>query len=149
NHQEIYEEYLTDVELKSETDTEVIVQLMEKLAEKTRNTAEACRDTVRLLNGSYAIALIDNQDRENVYVAKNKSPLLIGLGDEFNVVTSDTMATLKWTDKYLEIHDGEIVMVGRHFTEVQKLNGTVVDRTPFRTQIDAVDTEKGTYPHFK
>lgn len=148
NHQEICEEYLTDVELKSETDTEVIVQLMEKLAEKTRNTAEAFRDTVRLLNGSYAIALIDNQDRENVYVAKNKSPLLIGLGDDFNVVTSDTMATLKWTDKYLEIHDGEIVMVGRHFTEVQKLNGTVVDRTPFRTQIDAVDTEKGTYPHF-
>ncbi|GAB3796060.1 glutamine--fructose-6-phosphate transaminase (isomerizing) [Virgibacillus kimchii] len=148
NYQELCEEHLHDVDLKSDTDTEVIVQLMEKMAESTQNTAAAFRDTIRLLKGSFAIALIDHQDHENVYVAKNKSPLLVGLGEGFNVVTSDAMATLKWTDEYLEIHDGEIVVVSRHFVEVQKLTGTVVDRKPFTAQIDAADTEKGTYSHF-
>jgi glucosamine--fructose-6-phosphate aminotransferase (isomerizing) len=148
NYQELCEEHLSDVTLKSETDTEVIVQLMEKIAEKTLNTAEAFRETICLLKGSFAIALIDHQDRENVYVAKYKSPLLIGRGEGFHVITSDTMATLKWTDQYLEVHDGEIVTVGRHFAEVQKLNGTMVERNPFTVQIDAADTEKGTYSHF-
>ncbi|MFA1821105.1 glutamine--fructose-6-phosphate transaminase (isomerizing) [Virgibacillus oceani] len=148
NYQELREEYLHDVELKSETDTEVIVQLMENLVEKTQDTAEAFRQTMRLLKGSYAIALIDREDRDHLYVAKNKSPLLVGLGDGFNVVASDAMATLKVTDQYLEIYDEEIVKVNRHFVEVQKLNGVVVDRKPFTAQIDAADTEKGIYPHF-
>src|SRR5699024_2826747 len=57
NYQELRQEYLSGVDMKSETDTEVIVQLMEKLAEKTQDTAEAFRQTMRLLKGSYAIAL--------------------------------------------------------------------------------------------
>jgi glucosamine--fructose-6-phosphate aminotransferase (isomerizing) len=148
NYQELCREYLYDVNLKSKTDTEVIVQLMEKLAEKTQDTVEAFRQTMRLLQGSYAIALIDREDRDNIYAAKNKSPLLVGLGEGFNVVTSDAMATLKVTDQYLEIYDGEIVTVSRNFVEVQQLNGTLVDRKPFTAQIDWADTEKGTYPHF-
>jgi glucosamine--fructose-6-phosphate aminotransferase (isomerizing) len=148
NYQELRDEYLQDVRLKSETDTEVIVQLMEKFAEKTQDTAAAFRQTLRLLKGSYAIALIDREDCDNVYVAKNKSPLLVGLGDGFNVVTSDAMATLKVTDQYLEIYDEEIVMVNRHFVEVQKMDGAVVGRKPFTAPLDAADTEKGTYPHF-
>ncbi|TFJ92378.1 glutamine--fructose-6-phosphate transaminase (isomerizing) [Lentibacillus salicampi] len=148
NYQELKEDYLDGVAFGSETDTEVIVQLVETNYERYQDTAEAFRQTISLLRGSYAIGLIDREDHETIYVAKNKSPLLVGLGDGFNVVTSDAMATLKETDQYLEIFDQEIVLVSRHFVEVQKLSGTVVNRQPFTAQIDVSDTEKGTYPHF-
>ncbi|WP_174615466.1 glutamine--fructose-6-phosphate transaminase (isomerizing) [Virgibacillus ihumii] len=148
NYQDLKSDYLSEAVFASETDTEVIVQLVEKNFEKYQNTAEAFRKTISLLKGSYAIGLIDNEDSETIYVAKNKSPLLIGLGDGFNVIASDAMATLKETDQYLEIFDQEIVLVSRNFVEVQKLDGKVVDRKPFTAQIDVSDTEKGTYPHF-
>ncbi|WP_164670746.1 glutamine--fructose-6-phosphate transaminase (isomerizing) [Virgibacillus doumboii] len=148
NYQDLKSDYLSGVSFVSETDTEVIVQLVEKNFEKYQDTAEAFRQTIGLLKGSYAIGLIDKEDQDTIYVAKNKSPLLVGLGDGFNVIASDAMATLKETDQYLEIYDQEIVLVSRNFVEVQKLNGTVVNRKPFTAQIDVSDTEKGTYPHF-
>ncbi|WP_284141592.1 glutamine--fructose-6-phosphate transaminase (isomerizing) [Virgibacillus sp. LDC-1] len=148
NYQDLKRDYLSGVSFASETDTEIIVQLVEKLYEKNQDTAEVFRQTISLLKGSYAIAMIDANDQDTLYVAKNKSPLLVGLGDGFNVVASDAMATLKETDQYLEIFDGEIVFVQRSFVEVQKLDGTVVDRKPFTAQIDAADIEKGTYDHF-
>ncbi len=65
---------------------------------------------MEMLEGSYAIAMIDNEDPETLYVSKNKSPLLVGLGEGFNVVASDAMATLKETNQYLEIHDKESLL---------------------------------------
>ncbi|MFB1052097.1 glutamine--fructose-6-phosphate transaminase (isomerizing) [Paraliobacillus sp. JSM ZJ581] len=148
NYYELRDDYLSDVNLISETDTEVIVQLMEVLYNQYQNVAEAFRQTVSLLKGSYAIALIDAEDQDTIYVAKNKSPLLIGLGEGFNVIASDAMATLKETDRYLEIHDKEIVLVNRNYVEIQKLDGIAVEREPYIAEIDAADIEKGTYAHF-
>ncbi|WP_100013032.1 glutamine--fructose-6-phosphate transaminase (isomerizing) [Lentibacillus sediminis] len=148
NYLELKEEYLHDVEFHSETDTEVIVQLIEKLHADYGDTAQAFREAMRLLKGSYAIGLLDNEDQDTLYVSKNKSPLLVGLGEDFNVVASDAMATLKVTDQYLEIHDREMVIVKRNSVELQKLDGTMVTREPYRAEIDPNDMEKGTYPHF-
>ncbi|WP_079707970.1 glutamine--fructose-6-phosphate transaminase (isomerizing) [Paraliobacillus ryukyuensis] len=148
NYYELRDEYLQGIHLASETDTEVVVQLMEVMYNKTQDVAEAFRQTVALLKGSYALALIDQQDQETIYVAKNKSPLLVGLGEGFNLVASDAMATLKETDRYLEIHDKEIVIVNRDYVEIQKLDGVAVEREPYIAEIDATDIEKGTYAHF-
>ncbi|WP_200411692.1 glutamine--fructose-6-phosphate transaminase (isomerizing) [Virgibacillus salexigens] len=148
NYQAIKDAYLSDVDFASETDTEIVVQLIEKLFAELGDTPAAFRKAMGLLKGSYAIGMIDNKDKETFYVAKNKSPLLVGLGDGFNVVASDAMATLKVTDQYLEIHDQEIVLVHRDQVEIQDLNGTVLEREPYTAQIDASDIEKGTYPHF-
>ncbi|WP_096270722.1 glutamine--fructose-6-phosphate transaminase (isomerizing) [Paucisalibacillus globulus] len=148
NYQDLKRDYLQGVEFHSETDTEVIVHLIEELHRETNDTLESFRQAMELLNGSYAIAMIDNQDAETLYVAKNKSPLLVGLGDEFNVVASDAMATLKETNQYLEIHDKEIVIVKRNSVRILSLDGTVMERAPYTAQIDASDIEKGTYPHF-
>lgn len=148
NYLDLKREYLQDVTFKSETDTEVIVQLIEKFYETTQSTLESFRQAMELLKGSYAIAMIDNEDRDTLYVSKNKSPLLVGLGEGFNVVASDAMATLKVTDQYLEIHDKEIVIVKRESVSIQQLDGTVLERTPYTALIDASDIEKGTYPHF-
>ncbi|MEJ7440445.1 glutamine--fructose-6-phosphate aminotransferase, partial [Staphylococcus hominis] len=68
---------------------------------------------VSLLHGSYALGLLDEKDKDTMFVAKNKSPLLIGVGDGFNVIASDALAMLQATNEYKEIHDHEIVIVKR------------------------------------
>ncbi|MBR7553907.1 glutamine--fructose-6-phosphate transaminase (isomerizing) [Allobacillus sp. GCM10007491] len=148
NYQELKNDYLADIDLVSETDTEVIVQLIEQLADETGSTIEAFRKTIALLDGSYAIALLDKEDKETIYVAKNKSPLLVGLGEGFNVVSSDSMAMLQVTDQFVELMDEELVIVQEDQVTIQKLDGTNVNREPFEVDMDLDDIEKGTYPHF-
>lgn len=149
NYRQLREAYLQDIPLKSETDTEVVVQLVEKLYKEQNSVIEAFQQTINLLKGSYAIALIDEQDPEKIYVAKNKSPLLVGLGDnDFNVISSDAMAMLQVTDQFVEIMDEEIVIVERKNITIQKLDGSKVERDSFIAELDASDIEKGTYPHF-
>lgn len=148
NYQELKNDYLADIDFVSETDTEVIVQLIEQLANETGSTIEAFRKTIALLEGSYAIALLDKKDKETIYVAKNKSPLLVGLGEGFNVVSSDSMAMLQVTDQFVELMDEELVIVQEDQVTIQKLDGTNVNREPFEVDMDLDDIEKGTYPHF-
>lgn len=102
NYVQLTREYLHDVTLKSDTDTEVVVQVIEQFVNNGLDTEEAFRQTLMLLKGSYAIALFDHENKETIYVAKNKSPLLVGLGDNFNVVASDAMAMLQVTNEYVE-----------------------------------------------
>ncbi|MET2871779.1 MULTISPECIES: glutamine--fructose-6-phosphate transaminase (isomerizing) [Exiguobacterium] len=138
-----------DVPFLSETDTEVIVQLMEKHFVELGDVEAAFRKTLSDLHGSYAIAMIDSEDKERLYIGKNKSPLLVGIGDgTFNVVASDAMAMLQVTDQYLELHDGEIVILTRESATIKTLDGEVLERAPYTAEIDASDIEKGTYAHY-
>ncbi|WP_214883423.1 MULTISPECIES: glutamine--fructose-6-phosphate transaminase (isomerizing) [unclassified Exiguobacterium] len=138
-----------DVPFLSETDTEVIVLLMEKHFVELGDVEAAFRKTLADLHGSYAIAMIDSEDKERLYIGKNKSPLLVGLGDgTFNVVASDAMAMLQVTDQYLELHDGEIVILTRESATIKTLDGDVLERKPYTAEIDASDIEKGTYAHY-
>lgn len=140
--------YLADLEMASETDTEVIVQLIERFSKDGLSTIDALRKTLHLIHGSYALALLDNEDEDTIYVAKNKSPLLVGVGEGFNVVASDAMAMLQVTEQYVELHDQEIVIVSKDSVEIQTLEGTKVERAPYKAELDMSDIEKGTYPHY-
>lgn len=140
--------YLSDVQMASETDTEVIVQLIERFSKDGLSTIDALRKTLHLIHGSYALALLDNEDEDTIYVAKNKSPLLVGVGEGFNVVASDAMAMLQVTEQYIELHDQEIVIVRKDSVEIQTLEGTKVERAPYKAELDMSDIEKGTYPHY-
>jgi glutamine---fructose-6-phosphate transaminase (isomerizing) len=148
NYDLLKREYLSGVSFVSETDTEVIVQLVERFVSEGLKILEAFRKTLTLLQGSYALALLDAQDSETIYVAKNKSPLLVGIGNGFNVVASDAMAMLQVTDQYLELMDKEIVIVKENEVIIQNLNGEIIKRKPYTAELDASDIEKGTYPHY-
>jgi glutamine---fructose-6-phosphate transaminase (isomerizing) len=148
NYDLLKREYLADVKFTSETDTEVIVQMIELFVKEGLVVLEAFRKTLTLLHGSYALALLDAQDNETIYVAKNKSPLLVGLGDDFNVVASDAMAMLQVTNQYLELVDKEIVLVSKDEVIIQNLNGEIISRKPYTAELDASDIEKGTYPYY-
>ncbi|MBJ8127720.1 glutamine--fructose-6-phosphate transaminase (isomerizing) [Bacillus cereus] len=148
NYELVKKEYLQDVTFVSETDTEIIVQLMEQQVSTGLSVEEAFRKTLSLLHGSYAIGLLDAENPNMIYVAKNKSPLLVGVGDNFNVVASDAMAMLQVTDQFIELMDKEIVIVTKESITIKNLQGETIERAPFTAELDASDIEKGTYPHF-
>ncbi|MBO0992590.1 glutamine--fructose-6-phosphate transaminase (isomerizing) [Bacillus sp. SD088] len=148
NDTELQENYLSGGTFKSDTDTEVIVQLVDKFSAEGLTTIEAFRKTLSLLKGSYAIAMLDQETPDTVFVAKNKSPLLLGVGEGFHVVASDAMAMLHVTDSFIELMDQEIVMVKEDQRIIQTFDGTTVTRQPYQAAFDANDIEKGTYPHY-
>lgn len=148
NYEELRAEYLSDVNFLSETDTEIVVQLIEHFANEGLDTETAFTKVVSMVEGSYALGLLDDQDNDTIYVAKNKSPLLIGVGDDFNVIASDALAMLPVTNQYKEIHDHEIVIVKRESVVIKDQYGNVQDRETYTAEIDAADAEKGVYDHY-
>ena len=149
NYQDLKGKYLSDTVLKSQTDTEVIVALIEKFVLEDRMQAkEAFKKTISLIQGSYAFALMDIENPQVLYAAKNKSPLLIGIGNNFNVIASDAMATIEVTNEYLEIEDGEIITLTQDSVVLEKLDGSVVTRNSYQAEIDHNDLDKGPYPYY-
>ncbi|MDK6728191.1 MULTISPECIES: glutamine--fructose-6-phosphate transaminase (isomerizing) [Aerococcus] len=149
NYQALKNDYLADVDFYSDTDTEVVVELLAKFSrEENLDALSALRKTVGLLEGSYALGLIDTEDPDHLYAAKNKSPLLIGKGQGFNTIASDAMASIAYTDQYIEIHDGELVTLSKDQVEIENLAGEVVSREPYTASLDADDLEKGTYDYY-
>lgn len=148
NYDELKQKYLVDDLFYGETDTEIAVHLVEFFANQGLSTKEALRKALKEIHGSYAFGLIDKNDRETIYVGKNKSPLLIGLGEGFNVVCSDAMAMLEQTNQFVEINDGEMVIVTKDHVEIEDAAGNEIQRAPYEAKIDLSDMEKGTYPYY-
>ncbi|HEO8040318.1 glutamine--fructose-6-phosphate transaminase (isomerizing) [Streptococcus agalactiae] len=146
NYLQIKETYLTKHNLKGETDTEIAIHLVEHFVEEDNlSVLEAFKKALHIIEGSYAFALIDSQDADTIYVAKNKSPLLIGLGNGYNMVCSDAMAMIRETSEYMEIHDKELVIVKKDSVEVQDYDGNVIERGSYTAELDLSDIGKGTY----
>ena len=149
NYLEIKEEYLAGHHFKGQTDTEIAAHLIGKFAEEEGlSTLEAFKKALHIIRGAYAFALMDAEDPSTIYVAKNKSPLLIGLGDGYNMVCSDAMAMIRETNQYMEIHDQELVIVKADSVEVQDYDGNVKERDSYTAELDLSDIGKGTYPYY-
>ncbi|KRK37514.1 glutamine--fructose-6-phosphate transaminase (isomerizing) [Levilactobacillus parabrevis] len=150
NFQELKAKYLSDVPFKSQTDTEVVVQLIDKFAVEDNLDAKAAfLKTLSLLKGSsYAFLMMDREQPDTLFVAKNKSPLLIGVGDGFNVVCSDALAMLTETHDFLELMDGEVVTITPGKVAIQDAEGNPVERKPFHVDMNADAADKGTYPFY-
>ena len=149
NYLEIKEEYLAGHHFKGQTDTEIAAHLIGKFAEEEGlSTLEAFKKALHIIRGAYAFALMDAEDPSTIYVAKNKSPLLIGLGDGYNMVCSDAIAMIRETNQYMEIHDKELVIVKADSVEVQDYDGHRRERASYTAELDLSDIGKGTYPYY-
>lgn len=149
NYEDIKTNYLNGATLVGETDTEIAVQLVDTLATSEGLSAkEAFKKALTLIKGSYAFGLMEKSNPDVIYVAKNKSPLLIGVGDGFNVVCSDAMAMISETKEFVEIVDGELVIVEADKITIEDETGKIVDRESYQAKIDVADMDKGTYEHY-
>jgi glucosamine--fructose-6-phosphate aminotransferase (isomerizing) len=148
NYLEMKNDFLEGHSFKGQTDTEIAVHLIGQFVEEGLSTLEAFKKALKIIQGSYAFALIDATDADTIYVAKNKSPLLIGLGDGYNMVCSDAMAMIRETSEYMEIHDKELVIVKKDSVEVMDYDGNGIERGSYTAELDLSDIGKGTYPYY-
>lgn len=148
NYLQIKENYLAGHNLKGETDTEIAVHLIGQFVTDGLSVLEAFKKALHIIEGSYAFALIDSQNPDTIYVAKNKSPLLIGLGEGYNMVCSDAMAMIRETNQFMEIHDKELVVLTKDTAQVSDYDGNPVERQAYTAELDLSDIGKGTYPYY-
>lgn len=149
NYLQMKEEYLVGHEFKGQTDTEIAVHLIGKFVEEDGlSVLEAFKNALSIIEGSYAFALIDTEDADTIYVAKNKSPLLIGLGEGYNMVCSDAMAMIRETSQFMEIHDKELVILTKDSVTVLDYDGNQLERDSYTAELDLSDIGKGTYPFY-
>ena len=151
NYADLKKEYLSDVKFVSQTDTEVIVQLVDKfVVESGMSTKAALRKVLLVISpaSSYAFLLIDKEQPDTLFVAKNKSPLLVGIADGYNMVGSDAMSMIKETNTFMEIGDHELVIVKPDHVTVKDFDGNEIDRPTFKVDMDANAADKGAYPYY-
>ncbi|GFH40026.1 glutamine--fructose-6-phosphate transaminase (isomerizing) [Lactococcus insecticola] len=149
NYLEIKNDYLANDSFNGETDTEIAVHLIAALVKNEGLSAfDAFQKALTIIKGSYAFALMDRTEPDVIYVAKNKSPLLIGLGDGYNMVCSDAMAMIRETSEFMEIHDKELVVLTKDLVEIHDAAGQSVSRDSYTAELDLSDIGKGTYPFY-
>ena len=146
---------------KSETDTEVVVHLIEEKL-KALNVSgaaargamlepvffEAVRRAIAELNGSFAMAVLWAKCPNMLLAARQHSPLVIGLGDGENFIASDVSAFLKYTRKAVFLNDGEIAAVKAGAVSYFNFQGKKTEHSPVTIQWDSTMAEKGGYKHF-
>ena len=150
NFRQLKQKYLADTKFVSETDTEVIVQLIARFVSEGMETKEAFTHVLSLIDktSSYAFLLMDKTQTNTLFVAKKKSPLLIGVGDGFNVVCSDAMVMLSETHDFVELTDGDVVTVTPKEVRIEDKDGVQVQRHQFHVDDNATASEKGAYDFF-
>jgi glucosamine--fructose-6-phosphate aminotransferase (isomerizing) len=152
NHKELVYKYLSDYQFRSDTDTEVIVNLIEEFSKKY-DVEKAIRKTISLLEGSYAFLIIDTEDIDHIYAVKNKSPLLIGEGKKGLVLGSDVLAFIGYADNYYLLEDNSIVVIERkgqsYSFKVTDAIGFAIE-TPKKHTMDFItdDIDKAGYEHY-
>ena len=138
------------VHFQSDTDTEVLVQLVEYIMNRKQLTLlEAVQVALYQVIGAYAIAILDKRDPDQIIAARKQSPLVVGIGEDEFFLGSDASPIVEYTDKVVYLEDGNIAVLRRgedlHVVSIlgeeQELHVKTVD-------IDLGQIEKGGYPHF-
>ena len=133
---------------RSETDTEVIAQLIDSISAQGKGLEEAVRAAAARLEGAYAIAVIDERDPDVLIGARKGSPLVVGLGSGEFFVASDIPAILHRTRDVLFLNDDEMAVLSPEGVRITDLRGNEVTREVTRVMWNPVMAEKGGYRHF-
>lgn len=127
------------IAFKSDTDTEVVVNLIEYYYEETKDVLKAIQKAMKVIKGSYAINLM-HKGEDRLYLMKNASPLLIGYGEGFTLVSSDASPMIEYTDKFIEVEDYEYGYVTKDEYYLFDINGN-----PIRKELTTKDAELVTH----
>ena len=138
-------------EFSSETDSEILAHLIQQ--ELDRNTdagfVEAVRQALQRVHGSFAIAVLNRKHVDTMVVARNMSPLVVGLGDGESFVASDVPALLSCTREVVFLEDGEMAVLEREgVTLLSVMDGRQIERAPRHVSWTPAMAEKDGYKHF-
>ncbi|MEI7430839.1 MAG: glutamine--fructose-6-phosphate transaminase (isomerizing), partial [Betaproteobacteria bacterium] len=135
-------------EFTSDTDTEVVAHLISFELKRTPDFFAATRDAISQLQGAYALAVLRESEPERVIVAREGSPLLLGLTDEGNYAASDASALLQVTRRIVYLENGDCAELKRDSYRVTKVDGTPVERAETESHLSADSVELGKYRHY-
>lgn len=131
---------------ESETDTEVLVKLIDSCYEG--EPLRALRAALAMVRGSYALAVLFRDFPDTVFAVKRESPLIVGWGENENFVASDIPALLKYTRKYSVLEEGDMAVVTAEGIRFYNEFAEPVEREVLTADWDQEAAEKGGYPHF-
>jgi glutamine---fructose-6-phosphate transaminase (isomerizing) len=150
NYQELKHQLLRDgYKFQSETDTEVVAHLIDKYLQKKDNKlADAVRLATKDVRGSYALAVISEQEPGTLIAARSGCPLVVGRTEHASYVASDVMAMLSHTREVTYLEEGDVAVVTQDDVRLTDADGHAVSRKSSTITWDASAAEKSGYPHF-
>ena len=131
---------------ESETDTEVLVKLIDSCYEG--EPLKALRAALAMVRGSYALAVLFRDFPDTLFAVKRESPLIVGWGEEENFIASDIPALLKYTRRYSVLEEGDMAVVNADSIRFYNEFAEPVEREVLTANWDQEAAEKGGYPHF-
>lgn len=134
----------------SETDTEIIAQLIEEVYESgsCKNFEKALQLALKQIIGTYGIAVVHTEEADKIYVARKGSPLLIGIGENEMFIASDASPIVEYTKKVIYLEDGEMAVVTKNNYEVKTIDDVVLTKEIHELALSLDAIEKAGYPHF-
>jgi glutamine---fructose-6-phosphate transaminase (isomerizing) len=133
---------------KSETDTEVLVHLIEQFYLREANLEHAVRQALTQIKGTYGIVVVGACEPDKLIVARNGSPLVIGVGDDENIVASDASAIVRHTRRVIYLEDGEMAVVTGRSVATTTLAKVPIEKFIQELTLDFQEIERGEFEHF-
>ncbi|MCX7846184.1 MAG: glutamine--fructose-6-phosphate transaminase (isomerizing) [Dictyoglomaceae bacterium] len=149
NYKEL-KEYLISKghKFRSQTDTEVIVHLIEEFLEE--NIVFSFRKVIEKLEGSFAVVILDKKNSKTLYGIKRQSPLIVGMGEEEVLIASDIPALSTWVDNYIFPEDDQLIILNPKNVEIYNLKNNLykIDLKPVKIPKEKISVDKGGYSHY-
>jgi glucosamine--fructose-6-phosphate aminotransferase (isomerizing) len=150
NHLELKQRLQSEgIQFASDTDTEIAAHLVQGALDKgAKSLFEAVKTALREIRGAYALAVVSTRDRGLIVVAKNASPLVLGLAEGASLCASDIPAILEHTRDVIFMEDGELAELKASGIRIETLDGKRIERAPKRVMWNPMQAEKAGFKHF-
>ena len=132
----------------SKTDSELIAHLLDYFLKENNSLLKAMQALKNKLEGAYAIAALDQKDPESLVLARNKSPLIIGLGKKENFAASDPLALAELTKSFLIMEDGDVAKISPQQVEIYDEQDNLANREEMFMDVNAEASTKGNFRHY-
>jgi glutamine---fructose-6-phosphate transaminase (isomerizing) len=135
---------------KSDTDTEIIAQLIEEIyhSETKISFEHAIQLALKQVIGTYGLAIVNMDENDKIYVARKGSPLLLGIGEDEMFIASDASPIVEYTNKVVYLDDGEMAVVTKEGYEVKTIEDVPLTKEIYELEMSLEEIEKAGYPHF-
>ncbi|HMB98331.1 MAG TPA: glutamine--fructose-6-phosphate transaminase (isomerizing) [Balneolaceae bacterium] len=135
---------------KSDTDTEIIAQLIEEIYQSETKVSfeHAIQLALKQVIGTYGLAIVNMDQNDKIFVARKGSPLLLGIGEDEMFIASDASPIVEYTNKVVYLDDGEMAVVTKEGYEVKTIEDVPLTKEIYELEMSLEEIEKAGYPHF-
>lgn len=149
NYRELKNELLAKgVHFSSDTDTEVILHLLDAEIKQVKQVKQAIFNIANRLKGAFALGIMSTEEPSALYAVKLGAPLVVGLGEGFNLFASDPLALTEYSRQFIFLDDGEVVRIDKNEVMIWDFKGNTVKRDPIILDCSSHSVEKGGYRHY-